>query len=75
MMFTTKDQDNDEYIQHCGQMYPGGWWSKHCYHANLNGDYYRAGTPVKDWTGICWLHFKGFRYSLKAAEMKITALY
>lgn len=38
MLFTTYDQDNDEYSDgNCGAIYGGGWWFKWCHIAHLHG--------------------------------------
>ena len=40
MMFSTRDQDNDESYSNCASDYfSGGWWYKMCTSINLNGDY------------------------------------
>uniref|UniRef100_A0A8W8J518 Fibrinogen C-terminal domain-containing protein n=1 Tax=Magallana gigas TaxID=29159 RepID=A0A8W8J518_MAGGI len=43
MMFTTKDQDNDELGSiNCANRYFGGWWYKACHATNLNGLYAKS---------------------------------
>jgi hypothetical protein len=74
MMFSTKDADNDPYSGHCAQQFPGGWWfGGGCHHSNLNG-LYLGGSHTQHGKGICWYYWKGYNYSLKATEMKITAV-
>ena len=68
--FSTRDQDNDDYQEHCAQLFKGGWWYGNCHDANLNGLYH--GGPHSSYaTGVNWLPWKGQYYSLKFAEMKL----
>lgn len=76
MRFTARDQDNDpEPSLNCGQRCNGGWWFRTCHLSNLNGLFSgNIHSQVVSDRGINWYHWKGFN-SLKATEMKITALY
>ena len=69
--FSTKDADHDgKSTEHCAQSYKGAWWYKDCHHSNLNGLYHH-GAHASYADGINWYHWKGHKYSLKKAEMKI----
>ncbi|KAI0214586.1 Tenascin-R, partial [Lamellibrachia satsuma] len=68
--FSTKDRDNDVYSRHCAQRYKGAWWYKRCHHSNLNGRYL-GGANTAGSSGINWLKFHGYEYSLKKVEMKL----
>ena len=74
MRFSTKDADNDAFIQiHCSRLYRGGWWYSSCYKSNLNGYYYDRNQTAK-FDGIIWWHWKGYQESLKAVEMKFRPI-
>lgn len=73
-MFSTKDADNDPNSgAHCAQWANAGWWYNWCHTSNLNGLYLR-GSHSRSYLGIYWKDWKGPLYSLKASEMKITAV-
>ena len=68
--FTTKDQDNDDSSANCAVSYKGAWWYRRCHHSNLNGVYHH-GQHSSTGDGVNWYHWKGYKYSVKRAEMKI----
>ena len=69
MMFSTKDQDNDNSDKwHCAASAKGGWWFNACHYAFLNG-LYRSGT---DWSYIIWHTWKEWS-SLAFSEMKFRS--
>ncbi|XP_061186907.1 ryncolin-1-like [Saccostrea echinata] len=67
MKFVTKDRDNEK---KCAKQTKGGWWYKACLTANLNGLYLK-GEHESLADGVNWGHWKGYRYSLMYADMKI----
>ena len=70
MPFSTKDQDNDQDSGgSCAISYEGAWWYHNCHHSNLNGRYLN-GRHSSYANGVNWLHWKGYHYSAKRAEMK-----
>ncbi|KAM9332559.1 fibrinogen like 1B [Pholidichthys leucotaenia] len=77
MQFSTKDQDNDRYLQgSCAQESKGGWWFNRCHAANLNGIFYRKGKYKADYDdGVVWGTWKGLWYSLKHTTMKVRPLF
>ena len=65
--FSTKDNDNDPGSDlHCAVLSTGAWWYNRCFHSNLNGVYGDNTTH-----GIIWNTWKGSKYSLPFAEMKL----
>ena len=71
MPFSTKDQDNDQNPHRsCAIAFEGAWWYNKCHTSNLNGRYLK-GYHSSLANGVNWLHWKGHRYSVKRAEMKI----
>ena len=70
MPFSTKDQDNDQLSgKSCAISYEGAWWYNKCHASNLNGRYLN-GNHSSFANGVNWLHWKGYHYSAKRAEMK-----
>ena len=71
--FTTKDNDNDNRGNtNCVNDHPGGgWWFTSCFRTRLTGNYIPGGNNDKDWAGIIWDSWKGKKYSLKLADMKV----
>ncbi|XP_038564451.1 fibrinogen like 1B [Micropterus salmoides] len=76
MQFSTRDQDNDRYLQgSCAQENKAGWWFNRCHAANLNGKFYRTGTYKGQYdNGVVWGTWKGLWYSLRHTTMKVRPL-
>uniref|UniRef100_A0A3P8VG12 Fibrinogen like 1B n=1 Tax=Cynoglossus semilaevis TaxID=244447 RepID=A0A3P8VG12_CYNSE len=76
MQFSTKDQDNDRYLQgSCAQENEAGWWFNRCHAANLNGKFYRKGKYKAQYdNGVVWGTWKGLWYSLRHTTMKVRPL-
>ncbi|XP_034033330.1 fibrinogen-like protein 1 isoform X2 [Thalassophryne amazonica] len=76
MQFSTRDQDNDRYLQgSCAQENKAGWWFNRCHAANLNGKFYRGGTYKGPYdNGVVWGTWKGLWYSLRHTTMKVRPL-
>ena len=71
MSFTTRDQENDDHVDHnCAIKFKGAWWYRWCHRSNLNGLYLR-GNHSSYADGVNWLHWRGYHYSLKRTEMKM----
>jgi len=73
MKFSTKDQDNDEWLRSCATYRKGGWWYRGCTYSNLNGHYYTGGS-TSSYNGLYWYLWRG-HYSMKFSEMKIRPFY
>ena len=70
--FSTPDRDNDISPAHCTTVTHAPWWHDDCYYAILTGKYYASPGPRSlEPLGIVWYHWKGWHYSLRAADMKI----
>ena len=74
--FSTPDRDNDDTRSStsppCTVTHHGSWWFRGCYHSLLTGKYYTSGGPrTSPPYGIIWGQWKGGRYSLRLADMKI----
>ncbi|CAL4236508.1 unnamed protein product [Meganyctiphanes norvegica] len=68
--FTTFDEDNDPHTgAQCAEYRQGAWWYKTCANSNLNGK------PItgsdSSYTGIFWVQWLGFGYSLRSTSMMI----
>ncbi|XP_032389652.1 fibrinogen like 1B isoform X1 [Etheostoma spectabile] len=76
MQFSTRDQDNDRYLQgNCAQENKAGWWFNRCHAANLNGKFYRTGKyKGQHDNGVVWGTWKGLWYSLRHTTMKVRPL-
>uniref|UniRef100_A0A672HBU7 Si:ch211-287a12.9 n=1 Tax=Salarias fasciatus TaxID=181472 RepID=A0A672HBU7_SALFA len=76
MQFSTRDQDNDRYLQgSCAQENKAGWWFNRCHAANLNGIFYRKGVYKGQYdNGVVWGTWKGLWYSLRHTAMKVRPL-
>ncbi|KAI3373694.1 hypothetical protein L3Q82_022279, partial [Scortum barcoo] len=76
MQFSTKDQDNDRFLQgNCAEENKAGWWFNRCHAANLNGKFYHAGEyKGKFDNGVVWGTWKGLWYSLRHTTMKVRPL-
>ena len=71
MAFSTKDRDNDQADWgNCATSFKGAWWYYKCHFSNLNGLYHH-GQHSSFADGVNWITWKGYRYSVKRAEMKI----
>ena len=72
--FTTYDVDNDDRpTVNCAELRRGAWWYwwyGPCSDSNLNGEYHPSASAPKE-TGIYWVDWYGFGYSLKATTMMI----
>ncbi|XP_035240260.1 fibrinogen-like protein 1 [Anguilla anguilla] len=73
MQFSTRDQDQDRYLQgSCAKENKGGWWYNRCHAANLNGKFYRGGEYKGEYdNGVVWLTWRGLWYSLRHTSMKV----
>ncbi|KAM3869229.1 fibrinogen like 1B [Diretmus argenteus] len=76
MQFSTRDQDNDRYLQgNCAQENKAGWWFNRCHAANLNGKYYRGGEYKGQYdNGVVWGTWRGLWYSLRHTTIKVRPL-
>uniref|UniRef100_A0A3Q3VX34 Fibrinogen C-terminal domain-containing protein n=1 Tax=Mola mola TaxID=94237 RepID=A0A3Q3VX34_MOLML len=76
MQFSTRDHDNDRFLQgSCAQENMAGWWFNRCHIANLNGKFYRTGTYKAEYdNGVVWGTWKGLWYSLRHTTMKVRPL-
>ncbi|XP_054482511.1 fibrinogen like 1B [Anoplopoma fimbria] len=76
MQFSTRDQDNDRYLQgHCAEENSAGWWFNRCHAANLNGKFYRRGKyKGPNDNGVVWGTWRGLWYSLRHTTMKVRPL-
>jgi len=71
-MFSTYDQDNDQFRANCSHSCLGAWWYHYCHYSNLNGEYNNTvETGVASGAGVVWRHWHHYYYSMKFSEMKI----
>ena len=71
LQFLTKDHRGDiGGFAHCPVKCKGAWWYGACHHSNLNGQYLR-GNHITSGDGVNWVHWKGYKYSLKTTIMMI----
>lgn len=75
--FTTKDSDNDAWPSvNCADNRGGAWWYNACAWSNLNGLYlrgsYTSNGSFNGEEGIEWYYWRGYYYSMKTTEMKIS---
>ncbi|XP_035774156.1 angiopoietin-related protein 1-like [Anopheles albimanus] len=71
MKFSTKDRDNDNYIDgQCARFTEGAWWHGVCTHANLNGPYKKARTSKN----MFWYDFIENHHGLSFSRMMIREL-
>ena len=70
--FSTKDRDNDVWPNNCAEHFMGAWWYRNCHASNLNG-LYLSGYHSVEAIGVNWRNWpvSGYKYSLKATEMKV----
>uniref|UniRef100_A0A1X7SMX3 Fibrinogen C-terminal domain-containing protein n=1 Tax=Amphimedon queenslandica TaxID=400682 RepID=A0A1X7SMX3_AMPQE len=66
--FSTRDNDNDAWSNHCAQYWTGAWWYHVCTDVNLNGRYFN--TAAANTLGITWYYWKNAYINLKFTEMK-----
>ncbi|ELT90235.1 hypothetical protein CAPTEDRAFT_41318, partial [Capitella teleta] len=57
----------------CASFRKSGWWQNACSYSNLNG-LYLNGAYSGDQGGVYWTHWRGDRYSLQYAEVKMRPL-
>ena len=70
MKFSTKDRDNDDYVDgNCAVKHQGAWWYKSCLISNLNGMYLKQGDMQKH--GINWHQWRRDWRSMKKTEIKM----
>lgn len=70
MMFSTKDNDNDNSTEDCANKYRAGWWYSNCHCANPNGEYL-AGHNTQDRVGITYEDWRGQWHSLKSTQFMV----
>ena len=74
--FSTRDRDNDAWVEHnCARVYGGAWWYNRCLTANLNGKYeYHTPEDLGKFdhraTRLCWRNHSEWSY-YNEVQMKI----
>ncbi|XP_052892297.1 microfibril-associated glycoprotein 4-like [Anopheles moucheti] len=71
-VFSTYDQDNDQFSANCAKEWNGAWWFYMCYKSHLNGKYLNKANRCE--AGIIWDTFRGMDYSLKSTKMMVRPL-
>ena len=75
MKFSTIDQDDDHdhdhHVSNCAERCKGAWWYNDFNAFNLNG-LCLSGPEAPCTKGVNWFTFRGYSYSLKRTEMKVT---
>ena len=73
--FSTHDQENEvnpTSTTSCAIRFNGAWWyNSPCLQSNLNGLYLYGDANPPDGESVVWYEWRGFKYSLKATEMKM----
>lgn len=70
MNFTTKDRDNDVYLNYnCAELRQGTWWYRSCDFSNLNGLYINSKTSVDKHN--VWDKWPGGQTNMKLSTMMI----
>ncbi|CAH1170160.1 unnamed protein product [Phaedon cochleariae] len=70
--FTTKDFDQDNYVENCAVKYGGAWWFRNCFESNLNGKYINVPlTSVTAHEGLDWHTFRNSGYCHAKSRMLV----
>ena len=69
--FSTPDRDNEVFSGNSAVINYKSWWYGPGYYSLLTGKYFTSGPRTSLPHGIIWYSWKGWEYSLRAAEMKI----
>lgn len=72
MMFSTKNQDNDESWANCAEVYQSGWWHNACNCANPNGVYLSGNNSIYA-VGIVYQPWMG-HYYLKSTQLMVRKI-
>eukprot|EP00105_Crassostrea_gigas_P034561 XP_019918709.1 PREDICTED: ryncolin-1 [Crassostrea gigas] len=71
LKFSTKDQDNDTWKDHCAVSFKGGWWFGACLTCDLNGLYRPSASGT--WLCVSWSKFGKENRGMKTASMMIRS--